>query len=454
MSVRKEIKPMLRLAWPVVVSELGWMAMTVVDTMMVGRIGAEAIGAVSLGGAVVHAVSVFGVGLLLGLDPLVAQAWGARKPRDCHHFLVQALYITLVLSPALMGLVWLYIPFLETFGVDRAVEALARPYMEALIWSIPPLMFFTALRRYLQGMSLVGWVMVVLVSANLINVAANWIFIFGNLGFAPMGATGAGWATLASRTYMFLALAAYVVVRESRLSTGFKEIPFGLAPADIRHLVRLGFPAAMQIALEVGVFAAGTTLIAKLGAVQLASHQIALNCAAVTFMVPLGVSSAGAVRVGQALGRGRPDQARVAGWAALLLGAGFMTCAALAFFLFPAVILRTFTTDAAVLSVGVSLLYVAALFQLSDGIQIVATGILRGAGETRIPMISTLVGHWLLGLPIGYVLGFTWGLGAPGVWAGWVVGLTIVAIALLFVWHRRLHPDLISSDAPTPTRRR
>ena len=429
---------MLRLAWPVVVSELGWMARVIVDTMMVGRISAQAIGAVSLGGAVVHAVSVFGVGLLLGLDPLVSQAWGARKLRDCHHFLVQALYISVVLSPLLMGLVWLYVPFLETFGVDREVEALAQPYMEALIWSIPPLMLFTAFRRYLQGMGLVGWVMVVLVSANLINVAANWVFIFGNLGFPAMGATGAGWATFASRSYMFLAVVAYVVVRERRGAPGLNETSLGPAASDIRRIIRLGFPAAMQIALEVGVFAAGTTLIAKLGAVPLASHQIALNCAAVTFMVPLGVSSAGAVRVGHALGRGEPGKARVAGWAALLLGAGFMICAALAFVLFPASILRIFTTDAGVLSTGVTLLYVAALFQLSDGIQIVATGILRGAGETRIPMVSTFVGHWVLGLPIGYLLGFTWGWGAPGVWAGWVVGLTTVAIALLFVWHRKM----------------
>ena len=432
---------MLRLAWPVVVSELGWMAMTVVDTMMVGRIGAQAIGAVSLGAAAVHAVSVFGIGLLLGLDPLVAQAWGAKKLRDCHHFLIQALYVSAAASPAMMGLVWLYAPLLETFGIDPQIEALALPYMEAVTWSIPCLMLFTAFRRYLQGMGSVGWVMVVLVSANLINVAANWVFIFGHLGFSPMGAAGAGWATFASRTYMFLAVVLVVAIRESRQSSGLQEIPLRLAMADIRRLLRLGFPAAVQIALEVGVFAAGTTLIAKLGAVPLASHQIALNCAAVTFMVPLGVSSAGAVRVGHALGRGSVGEARVAGWTALWLAAGFMGCAALVFVSFPAVLLRIFTTDARVLSVGVSLLYVAALFQLSDGIQIVATGVLRGAGETRIAMISTLAGHWVLGLPIGYWLGFQWKLGAPGIWLGWVVGLTTVAVALLFVWQGKMRPQ-------------
>ncbi|MBG98800.1 MAG: MATE family efflux transporter [Solibacterales bacterium] len=438
MGVRQEIKPMLVLAWPVVVSELGWMAMVVVDTMMVGRISAEAIGAVSLGAAAVHAVSVFGVGLLLGLDPLVSQAWGARRIRDCHHFLVQALYISIVASPLLMGLVWSYAPLLELLGVDRQIEILARPYMDAINWSIFPLMLFTAFRRYLQGMGRVGWVMVVLVSANLINVAANWVFIFGNLGFTAMGATGAGWATFASRTYMFLALLVYVLVCESRLATGLKKITLSPAVDDIRRIINLGFPAAIQTALEVGVFAAGTTLIAKLGAIPLASHQIALNCAAVAFMVPLAISSAGAIRVGHALGRECPNEARSAGWAALLLGASFMGCAAVVFVMVPEPILRMFTVNTEVLAAGATLLYVAALFQLSDGLQVVATGVLRGAGETRIPMISTLFGHWALGLPIGYLLCFQWGWGASGIWVGWVVGLTTVAVVLLVTWHWKM----------------
>ena len=439
--MRQELGPMLKLAAPVVIAELGWMAMGVVDTMMVGRIGAEAIGAVSIGGVAFHTVIVFGIGLLLGLDTLVSQAYGAGKLDECHHSLLQAVYISLVLSPVLMGLAWLYIPFLRVWGIDSAVEEQAIPYMKALIWSVGPLMLYTAFRRYLQGMGLVRAIMVVLISANLVNVLANWALIFGHLGFPAFGTAGAGWATCISRTYMCVALAGYMLYRERRHGTGLSGVSPRLDMVHVRTLLSLGLPAATQISLEFGVFAVATTLIGKLDPVSLASHQIALNCASVTFMVPLGISSAGAVRVGHALGRRDVSRARASGWVALLLGAAFMSGAAVVFFLAPRLILRLYTTDAAVLATGVSLLYIAALFQISDGIQVVATGILRGAGETRIPMLSNLVGHWFIGLPIAYALGFPGGWGAPGVWVGLCVGLTMVAAVLLAVWHRKLHAD-------------
>jgi MATE family multidrug resistance protein len=432
---------MLKLAAPVVIAELGWMAMGVVDTMMVGRISPEAIGAVSIGGIAFHTVIVFGIGLLLGLDTLVSRAYGAGKLDDCHQSLLQAVYLSLVLTPVLMGLAWLYIPFLRVWGIHGAVEAQAIPYMKALIWSVGPLMLYTAFRRYLQGMGAVRAIMVVLTSANLVNVAANWALVFGHLGFPAFGTAGAGWATCISRTYMCLALFGYVLYQEGRYRTGLSRVSMRIDTARIRSLLSLGLPAATQITLELGVFAVATTLIGKLDPVSLASHQIALNCAAVMFMVPLGISSAGAVRVGHALGRRDIAGARVAGWVALLLGVIFMSGAAVVFFLAPRWILRLFTTDAAVLTTGVSLLYIAALFQISDGIQVVATGILRGAGETRIPMLSTLVGHWFIGLPVAYVLGFSRGWGAPGVWVGLCVGLTTVAVVLLAVWNRKLRPD-------------
>ena len=431
---------MLKLAAPVVIAELGWMAMGVVDTMMVGRISAEAIGAVSIGGIAFHTVIVFGIGLLLGLDTLVSQAYGAGKLDDCHRSLLQSVYLSLMLSPVLMGLAWLYIPFLRVWGIHGAVEAQAIPYMKALIWSVGPLMLYTAFRRYLQGMGEVRAIMVVLISANVVNVLANWALVFGHLGFPAFGTAGAGWATCISRTYMCLALFGYVLYQERHYETGLSRVSMRIDVARIRSLLSLGLPAATQITLELGVFAVATTLIGKLDAVSLASHQIALNCAAVMFMVPLGISSAGAVRVGHALGRRDIATARVAGWVALLLGVIFMSGAAIVFFLAPRWILRLFTTDAAVLSTGVSLLYIAALFQISDGIQVVATGVLRGAGETRIPMLSNLVGHWFIGLPIGFVLGFSRGWGAPGVWVGLCVGLTTVAVVLLAVWNRKLRP--------------
>jgi MATE family multidrug resistance protein len=204
------------------------------------------------------------------------------------------------------------------------------------------------------------------------------------------------------------------------------------------RLIGLGLPAASQITLEVGVFAAATALAGRLPAAALAAHQIAINIAAFTFMVPLGVGSAGAVRVGQAIGRRDPAGAARAGWTALLFGAGFMTCSAALFLLLPGVLIGAFTADRRVLDVGVSLLMVAALFQLFDGIQAVATGVLRGLGDTRTPMIWNLAGHWFVGLPLGYFLCFTFGLGVIGLWWGLSSGLIICGVSLLIAWSKRI----------------
>jgi MATE family multidrug resistance protein len=297
---------------------------------------------------------------------------------------------------------------------------------------------FTAFRHYLQGMNLVRPIMVVLVSANLVNVFANWLLIFGKLGFPAMGAEGAGWATCISRVYMCLGLLAYILYRERRYDVGLSRRSLALDVDRIRHLTRLGFPAALQRGLEIGVFAMATALIGRLDPVSLAAHQIAINIASVTFMVPLGISSAGAVRVGQALGRRDPQAARRSGWTALFLSSAFMSVAGLTLLLIPRVILRGFTTDPAVIATGVTLLFIAAIFQLFDGLQVVATGVLRGAGDTRTAVVTNVVGHWLLGLPIGYVLCFELGWGAPGLWVGLSVGLIAVGVLLLYVWAQRV----------------
>jgi MATE family multidrug resistance protein len=269
-------------------------------------------------------------------------------------------------------------------------------------------------------------------------VVANWALIFGNLGFLAMGAEGAGWASCVSRVYMCLGLLAYILYRERRYDVGLLRRSLDLDYSRIRRLVQLGFPAALQRALEIGVFAVATALAGRLDPVSLAAHQIAITIASVTFMVPLGISSAGAVRVGQALGRRDPPGARRSGWTALFLAAAFMSLAGVVLFLFPHVILEAFTTDPAVAATGVTLLFIAAFFQLFDGVQVAATGVLRGAGDTRTPVVTNLVGHWLLGLPIGYVLCFELGWGAPGLWVGLSVGLVAVGVLLLYVWAQRV----------------
>jgi MATE family multidrug resistance protein len=435
-ALKLELPPMTRLAAPVVLSELGWMAMAVVDTIMVGHWSAAAIGAVSVGGVLFYTVAVIGMGMMLGLDTLVAQAFGAGDVADCHHSLLNSVYLSVPLSAALMTLTWLSIPLLRRFGIDAAVLAETVPYLRALTWSTFPLLLYFAFRRYLQGMNLVHPVMFALVSANLMNFAGNWIFVYGHLGARAMGAEGSGWSTCISRVYMAVVLLGYIIHHDRRYKTGLASVPIAPDLVRIRKLVRLGLPAALQMAFEVGVFAVVTTMIGRLGAEALAAHQIAMNLASLTFMVPLGVGAAAAVRVGQALGREDQAAASRSGWTAMLLGAVFMSLAALVFVTMPRPIIHAYTSDPNVLGVGVSLLAVAAAFQLFDGIQAVTTGALRGAGDTRTPMICHLLSYWGLGLPLGYWLCFHVKLGAVGLWIGLCLALIAIAVALLIAWSK------------------
>jgi MATE family multidrug resistance protein len=424
--------------------------MGIVDTVMVGRLpaSAEAIGAVSLGSILFYVVAIFGGGLLLGLDTLVAQAFGARQIDDCHRSLLSGVYLSLFLGPLLMGFIWACVPFLDSFGIDPGVLGEAIPYLKAINWSTVPLLLYFAFRRYLQGMSLVRPVMFSLVTANLVNAGANWVLIFGHLGAPALGVEGSGWATCFSRVYMALVLLGYTLYHDHRHRTGLRRVSLRPHFDRVRRLVSLGWPAALQLGLEVAVFAAVTALIGRLEPVWLAGHQIALTAASFTYMVPLGVGSAAAVRVGQALGRGDARGASRSGWAALVLGGGFMSGAALAFLLVPYSIARIFTPDAAIIRTGASLLAVAAFFQLFDGLQAVATGALRGAGDTRTPMASHLVSYWLLGLPLGYFLCFGRGWGAVGLWIGLCVALILIGLVLLLAWYRMTHR--FSSVQPSP----
>ena len=432
-------------------AELGWIAMGIVDIAMVGRLGPAEIGAVGLGSVLCFAVVVFGIGMLLGLDPLVARAHGRGRPDECRRWLVQGTALAVLLAAPLTFAGGAVAASLGAWGMDPAVGRLAGPYFAILLWSVPPLLLYTALRRYLQAIGLAAWVTAALVSANAINAAANWVLIFGHLGAPPLGVDGAAWATVVSRVYLALFLVA-AVRRHERRAAGPWPRP---SPRRIRRLAALGLPAAGQVSLEFGVFAVVTALGGRLGAVTLAAHQIVLNVASVTFMVPQGVGGAAAVRVGHALGRRNPAGVRRAGWAALVLGAAFMSGAALLFVLAPRAILRLYTTDPAVIGVGVALLLVAAFFQLFDGVQAVATGALRGVGDTRTAMMCNLAGHWFIGLPVGYALCFVAGWGVVGLWVGLSIGLVLVAAALVAAWWRRsrtmgLAPAARGRGSPTP----
>jgi MATE family, multidrug efflux pump len=429
---------MLRLALPVVAAELGWTTMSTVDTVMVGRLSAEAIGAVALGSAVFMGITIFGMGILLGLDTLISQAYGRNDVADCDRSLIHGIYLALFLTVPLTALLFWVVSLLPAFGIHSDVLELTIPYIRPVNWSLLPLLLYSASRRYLQALGHVNAVMVVFVAANLLNAFVNWTLIFGKLGLPELGVAGAGWATFVSRVFMASALLGCIIYYDRRGARKLFRVPLGIETARLKRLLDLGLPAAFQISLEMGLFSVATALAGRFDAASLAAHQIAITVAATTFMVPLGISSAAAVRVGYAVGRRDPEAVERAGWMAIVLGVGFMATAATCLFVFPRAIVSFFTTDASVLGVGVSLLFVAAFFQLFDGLQVVTIGVLRGLGDTRTPMLAALVGYWFLGLPAGCLLAFPMGLGVQGLWVGMLVGLFSVGVGLLAVWVRRL----------------
>jgi MATE family multidrug resistance protein len=447
-----ELRPLLRLAGPVVLAEIGWMSMGLVDTIMVGRLGPAAIAATGMSSGVFTAIMIFGAGLMLGVDALVSRAAGAGRFDDCVRWLHQGVILALLVSPAVMLVTWLAFFTIDAWGLNPQIAVLAKPYLEVIALSAPPLMLYAAFRRYLQGIHVVRPVMYALVSANLVNAAANAILIYGRFGAPALGVTGSAWSTCIARVYMAAFL--YIAIRREhrRRGAAHPHVPFVFDVNRLRRLVALGAPAASQITLEVGVFALATALAARLDAVSSASHQIALNIVSVVFMVPLGLASAGAVRVGHAVGARDVRRARRAGWTALVLGGAVMIVLGLILFLFPVRMLSVFTTDTRVLDLGSRLLAIAAAFQLFDGTQAVTTGVLRGIGDTRTPMMMNVIGHWVLGLPVGYALCFRFAWGVVGLWIGLSIGLIFCAVALTATWiartrHLELPPD---AHAPEP----
>lgn len=427
---------MTSLAVPVVLSELGWMAMGVVDTIMVGRLGPAAIGAVALGNAICYTPSIFGMGLVLGLDTLVAQAYGREDHEECHRWLAQGVYMVCFAALPIMAVTELASFWLPKLGIDLEVAGPASTYARWFLWGTLPLLLYGAARRYLQGVGQVRVITVTYVLANLVNWLGNWVLIYGKLGFPAMGVNGSAISTVFSRVTMAAALMGFAWRYERKRGHPLFKHWAGPQVARLKKLLRLGAPAAGQILLEVGAWNLATFCAGYLTPVALATHQIVLNYASVTYMVPLGISAAAAVSVGHAVGAGDPARARRAGWLALGLGTSFMILAAIVFLVCPGPLIELFTHDAQVMAVGPALLGIVAAFEVFDGIQTVSTGALRGLGETRAPMFANLVGYWVLGLPLGLFLCFAMHWGIYGLWIGLTVALVAIALAVLVRWQR------------------
>ncbi len=427
--LRDEARAVVRLAAPVVLVQIGMMLMGVVDAMMLGRHSELALAAGALGNSVGFGFLSFPMGILMALDPLVAQAHGGARHDRVGRHLKRGLILAAVLALPLSLAMWRTEGVLVLVGQRPEIVADGGAYIRTLIAGNLPFLLFVVVRQTLQAMSLVRPAALAIVAGNAVNVVANYALIFGHFGFPALGVVGSAWATSLSRGVMLLVIAATGWPVLSRYLRGSWRAVSDRG-ASWRTL-RLGVPIGFQISLEMWVFMTVALMMGNLGARELAAHQIALSLAALSFMVPLGISGAAATRVGNAVGRRDLGGAKRSAAVCLALGGGVMSISALAFALAPGPLSRMFTAEAGVISVAVVLLPIAAAFQIFDGLQVVAVGALRGTADTRFPAAIALVGFWLLGLPLGALLAYRADLGPRGLWWGLTLGLASVAVLLL-----------------------
>ncbi len=427
--MRDELRAVIRLATPLAIANAGMMALGVVAHATVGRIGEAQFAGVGLGNSVYFALVVIGLGAMLGIDPLIAQALGANEKASARRVFQQGLVLAVMLSAPITLIALLAIEALLASAIDPAATVETASYMRAKLIGLLPQLVFIGARSYLQARGSTRPLLIGVVAANIVNVPACQTLVFGlpALGIPALGTTGAGLAgSLASIVQMVVALIAVRV-----LDRGERFEAWRADFAMLRRVLALGIPIGLTLLAEVGVFMLATVIIGHIGTRPLAAHHVALTLASATFQVPLAVGAAAAVRVGRAIGRGDTQSARAAGFASLIATAVFMSACGLAFFLVPRPLSHLLTDKEGVIEAAVPLLFVAAVFQLADGTQAVGSGALRGAGDTRIPLLANVLGHYAIGLPLGLVLAFGTGLGAQGIWWGLSAGLSVVAVALV-----------------------
>jgi len=429
---RPDARSLLTLAVPIVITQIGMVLYGTIDMMFVGRLGAEAVAAVGLASMTYFTVFCVGMGIVMGIDSHSAKAFGAGRVDVCGQLLVHTLVLALAVAVPSFFAFAAAGPVYRLFGVDPVTAADAVAFLHPLRWAVFPALAFVACRQFLQSIGVTRPLLVAIFLGNAANALFDFALIFGRLGSPRLGLMGSAYATVLANVVMLIVAA--VAAAGSLRGAGFRF--YGWRRRLFVDVLALGVPTGGQFLVEVAVFSAVTALAGRLGPLTLAAHQLTLNLASLTFMVPLGLGHAAAARVGQALGRGDKAEAARAGRAALALGTAFMTLTGLSFAGAPAFFLGLFGVGAAVVAAAKPLLFCSAAFQVFDGAQTVLSGGLRGWGETRRPLLYNLIGHWVVGLPIGVYLAFSRGWGAVGLWCGLVAGLTAVAGLLWVEWSR------------------
>lgn len=434
---RKHIISTFQLAYPVIIGQLGIIMMGVVDSLMVGKLGAAPLAAAALGNSITFIVLIIGIGVSMAVTPLVAIAVGAHNFEDCGIYFRQSLLINSIFSILLAVLIFFASDLIKYFDQPLEVQSQAESYIRILGFSSVPLMLFQTYKQFIEGLSIMRPAMIIALLANIINAFTNWLLIFGNWGFPALGLDGAGWATFASRGFMALAIMGFVMnnkfFKQYDVSFHFRSINWPV----IKKILSLGLPSGFQYFFEVGAFSFAVVMVGWLGTEQQAAHQIAISLASISFMAVLGISAAGSIRVGNAVGKKDIAETRRAGFTASFLGASIMFFSGIIFIFFRNFLPTLYVNDEVVISYASSLLIIAALFQISDGTQAVGIGILRGLTDVKIPTAITFIAYWIVGLPIGYLLGFNFEMGVQGVWIGLLLGLTTSAILLTLRFNSR-----------------
>jgi MATE family multidrug resistance protein len=451
-SWRPELKAILRLTMPLAAAQLAQMLMGITDAVMMGRISTDALAAGGLGGNVAFMMIIMAQGLVVSIQPIVAQARGAGEQSGFGRILLGGLVVATVAAvPIILAITHIDL-LLDAVGEPHQIATMTLEYELAFAWGIPVALWQGAFRSYLSAMERPGIIMIVASVACVANLFLNWVLIFGHLGLPALGLKGSGYATAIVWWGMGAAFVLYTW-RARLLPSDFFQMTLVEFGHGLRAMLKLGWPISGIYAVEIGLFSASSLLMGRFGPVALAAHQICLGLASLTFMVPLGISQAATVRVGFHVGAGAIERARIAGLTALGLGIGFMSIMAVSLWALgrPIFYLYLNATDPkldAVLALGSELLAVAAVFQVFDGAQVVAAGALRGLKDTRASLLAAVIGYWCLGMPIGAGLAFGLGMGPVGLWWGFVGGLVAVSILLSLRFLHRTDRMIAAAQLP------
>lgn len=445
-NIREHIKEILKLSWPIIIGQLGMVLTGFFDNLMVAKLGHEELAAAGICNSIYFLISIFPMGVTMAFATIVSLLLGRNKAQSTQLLVRDSFYVTLILSALTTITIYISIVYFDLFGQTPEVVVLSKPYLKLLMWSLAPMLLFFYSKNLCDGFGYTRGGMIITISALLINIFFNWVLIYGHLGFSAYGLNGAGYATIISR--IFLAIAMFIVlIKSSKTPITFEKWKHSFFNYKqfrfFRQIIKLGFPTGLQYFFEIAAFAIAAMMAGWVGSKELASHQLAITLASLTYMFASGISAGSSICVARATGNNNLPKALNYGKAGHIIGIGVMGIFALFFLLFNIPLAQMFSDDFEVIQLGASLLIFAAIFQLGDGLQAISVGLLRGIEDVNIPSFVTFVAYWLVAIPLGYYLLHSNNApeiisGVRGIWVGLALGLSTSATILTYRFYALL----------------